>query len=317
MKTQCFQDFDEFAASLANIDSRMMLRNPDGRTWRLASVSVDRMTLQHGELGSGNIAQGQIEAGGHMLYLPLTPATEYVANGTTLDEDSFVILEPGSEFCISTKVAHDWGVVFVPNDARTAAGDTVGRSPGVERATVRVTGADPQTAIRFRAVLRDVLTAAAACPQFESSPAARGAAVELMEIACSVLGQRCAVEPHAAGGARIPRESIVRRCHELLQHRNGWPVHVAELAAAAGVSQRTLRSVFHEYFGVGPLRYVQLGQLHQVHRALRAAEPDTASVGAILIGNGVRELGRFAGHYRRQFGETPSATLRARSRCPS
>ncbi|MHC5024316.1 MAG: helix-turn-helix domain-containing protein [Planctomycetota bacterium] len=317
MKVECFQDFDEFAASIRNIESRMMFRNPDRRTWRLASVDVGRMILQHGQLGSGNIAQGQIQTDGYMLYLPLTPATEYTANGATLEEESFAILEPGSEFCISTKVAHDWGVVFVPIDIFAPAGECVWPAPSVETKTVRVTRALPHAAARFRAVLRDVMATAATRPRFESSPAARGAAAELLDIASSVLGLRRVAEPHARGRVKYPREDIVRRCHELLDQRDAWPVHVGALAAAAGVSERTLRTVFHEYFGVGPLRYLHLRQLYQVHRALQAAEPDAASVSEILVDNGVWEFGRFACRYDRHFGEPPSATLRAGCPCPS
>ena len=85
-----------------------------------------------------------------------------------------------------------------------------------------------------------------------------------------------------------------------------------QAAAAAGISQRTLQTVFHEHFGVGPLRYLQLRQLHQVHRALKAADPDAASVGEILVAHSVWEFGRFAGRYHRLFGELPSATLSAK-----
>ena len=83
-----------------------------------------------------------------------------------------------------------------------------------------------------------------------------------------------------------------------------------DLARAAGVSERTLRTAFHEYFGTSPNRYVQLKHLHGIHRALKAAEPDEATVTQILAEHGEWALSRFAARYRRLFGELPSETLR-------
>jgi AraC family ethanolamine operon transcriptional activator len=312
MRVQCFQDFDAFAASVRKVESRMMFRNPDRLTWSLTSVDVDPMAVQLGRLGSGNIAQGQLYENGYLLYLPLTPAVEYSVNGTTLERNSFAILEPGSEFCVSTKVAHDWITAFVPTPvlARAAASD--GPSPRVDQATVRVTRTTRQVVRWFRAVVNDILTAAAASSRFETSPAAQGAAAELLNVVTSIMGRPQAVAPQPAGRARIPRQLVVRRCQELLEQSDGRRVNVRELAAAAHVSERTLRTVFHEYYGVGPVGYLHLSQLHDVHRALKAAESEAASVSDVLVENGVWEFGRFARRYRGLYGEPPSATLQAK-----
>ena len=115
MKNKIFHDFDAFAESVRGIESKMMLRNPKRRIWSTSSVDLDGIDVQVGRLGSGNIAEGELRPDGYMLYLPLTDAVEYSANGTVLDKGSFAVLEPGCEFCISTKVEHDWCAVFVPS----------------------------------------------------------------------------------------------------------------------------------------------------------------------------------------------------------
>jgi AraC family ethanolamine operon transcriptional activator len=89
---------------------------------------------------------------------------------------------------------------------------------------------------------------------------------------------------------------------------------LGEMAAAAGVSERTLRRAFTEHYGVGPVRYLQLRQLHQVHRALRAAQPEEQSVSEILLAHGEWAFSRFAFRYRQLFGELPSETLRSKSK---
>lgn len=101
---------------------------------------------------------------------------------------------------------------------------------------------------------------------------------------------------------------------EELEEREGEHVSVAHLAAAAEVFQRTLRTGFNEYYGVGPVRYLKLRKLHQVRSALRAAELDEVSVASVLLEHGIWELGRFAARYRQLFGELPSEALRAKRR---
>lgn len=312
MQTHCYDEFDAFAESVGHVDSRMLYRNPERRVWRLTSVDLGGLSIQHGELGSGNIAQGQMQTHGCMIYAPLTPDTEYVANGTTMAADSFTVLNPGSEFCFCTKASHDWATIFLPNDLLATLDDLDEHRNGTP--TVRVTPANRWAADRFREALRNIMTAAAASPAFASSPAAHDAAAELQEIASTVLGRQRAEPPTTGGRPKVSRDEVIRRCHELLEQSGGWPVRIDELAAAAQVRPRTLQRIFQEYFGIGPKRYLQLRQLHQVRRALRGAEPDAESVTDVLVKSGVWEFGRFAARYRRMFGELPSATLRAQHR---
>jgi AraC family ethanolamine operon transcriptional activator len=59
---------------------------------------------------------------------------------------------------------------------------------------------------------------------------------------------------------------------------------------------------------------LQLRQLHQVRRALQAANPDEITVSNVLIRQGEWEFSRFAARYRRMFDELPSETLRTKRR---
>jgi AraC family ethanolamine operon transcriptional activator len=100
---------------------------------------------------------------------------------------------------------------------------------------------------------------------------------------------------------------------ELIEQRDGDVVAVGDFAAAASVSERTLRTAFNEYFGVGPVRYLHLRQLHQVKHTLQVADPEADSVSDVLVQHGVWEFGLFASRYRRLFGELPSDTLRTKT----
>ena len=143
--------------------------------------------------------------------------------------------------------------------------------------------------------------------------AATNAAADLVTLASLAAGNGQVRDRPQEGRPRLPRQEIIRRSKELMEERDGEPIHLDDLAAAAKVSERTLRTAFHEYFGVGPGGYLQLQQLHQIYRALRAADPEGASVSEILFRHGVWRFSRFAARYRRLFGERPSQTLRKES----
>jgi len=97
-------------------------------------------------------------------------------------------------------------------------------------------------------------------------------------------------------------DSIDRRDEEYLT--------VSDLASAAGVSERTLRAAFQEYFGMGPARFLKLRTLNLVRDALRNSDPALTTVTAVATRFGDWELGRFAHDYQLLFGELPSETLR-------
>ncbi len=82
------------------------------------------------------------------------------------------------------------------------------------------------------------------------------------------------------------------------------------MSALAGVSERTLRRVFNNYYGVGPRSYLMLRQLNKVRQSLLASDCEQTTVTDVLTRWGVWEFGRFSGRYKRQFGELPSTTLR-------
>jgi transcriptional regulator GlxA family with amidase domain len=112
------------------------------------------------------------------------------------------------------------------------------------------------------------------------------------------------------GAARRHHSRIMVRFEEVLADHPNRPLHMPELCALIGVTDRTLRSCCSEFLGISPSRYVLLRRLRRVRVALRDADPATASVAEIASCCGFAELGRFAGAYRNVFGESPSTTLR-------
>jgi AraC-like DNA-binding protein len=112
------------------------------------------------------------------------------------------------------------------------------------------------------------------------------------------IGARKGYEP-------LPRDLV--RALDWLRPRLSEPVHLDELAAAAGVSARTLENHFRTYLGTTPVGWMRRTRLANTRRQLldgRGAE----SITAVALANGFSQLGRFAKHYHEVFGERPSQT---------
>jgi transcriptional regulator GlxA family with amidase domain len=81
------------------------------------------------------------------------------------------------------------------------------------------------------------------------------------------------------------------------------------LAAAAGISVRSLHAAFQSQLGESPMAYVRRIRLGRVRAELLRSDPATVRVTDVAIRWGFVHLSRFAEQYRRLFNELPSATL--------
>ncbi len=314
MKSQYFQDFDEFTSTVRDADTFMMLLNLNCPSWSITHADLPQIHIQIGREGGGNITEGQSRSDGYIIFLPLNHAKAYTLNGIALEQNSFAILEPGSEFCLRCMTEHDWASVFIPTHKLAPGTNLVRPLSGSEKMSAWVTRPNLHLVNQFQSLVDTVITAASNYSEFESSPAGRCVEEELLKVVSSVVWQRQGGRPEPGGRPRLPRAEIIGRSKELLEEHEGKVVLLEELAAASEVSERTLRTAFKEYFGVGPARYLQLRKLHQVYRALLAAESGAVILNDVLLRYGVWEGGRFASQYRRLFGELPSQTLRSKTR---
>jgi transcriptional regulator GlxA family with amidase domain len=114
------------------------------------------------------------------------------------------------------------------------------------------------------------------------------------------------------GPRRLNRRhrAVLARFEEVLAERANDPLHLAEICAAIGTPERTLRLCCQAHLGMGPIRYLWLRRMHLARRTLARADANAASVTSIAIDHGFWELGKFSVAYRALFGEAPSATLR-------
>jgi len=302
MPTWTFDDFDEYTATIRDVNIEMLLQTLIDRRWTIRQVEVGGIHIQHGRQGSGDITQGQAGPEGVVIYVPLAHESGQRANGTALDENTVVIFEPGAEFNLSSNIDHAWCTVFVPNDK-------LGGFDGAKRCRPERVAAG--TARRYCALVKRILATVEAYEPAASSPTLEVPLSELTRQSFQLINHESTAPETRIGRPALPRNEIVRRATKLMDAPRKDVPAIGEIAAACEVSERTLRSVFQEYYGSAPLRYLHLRHLHRVRRALRAADPHADTVGEILLRHGEWEFGRFARRYRKAFGEAPHDTLQA------
>src|SRR3954447_3891839 len=120
---------------------------------------------------------------------------------------------------------------------------------------------------------------------------------------------RASARPQPQPSRRPSRAELVAQVDDFLRTNINEPVTVGDLSRMAGVSERTLRSAFHDVLGISPKQWALRQRLAAAHEALSAANPGTTTVTEVAMSYGFFELGRFAGRYRSAFGQRPSQTL--------
>ncbi|HEX3517301.1 MAG TPA: AraC family transcriptional regulator [Trebonia sp.] len=105
--------------------------------------------------------------------------------------------------------------------------------------------------------------------------------------------------------------ATIRRATAFVHANAGRPVSVAEIAESAGVTPRALQYAFRRHYETTVTGYLRQVRLEQAHRELRDGDSAAgATVAAIARRWGWATPGSFASAYRRQYGVTPSLTLR-------
>jgi AraC-like DNA-binding protein len=137
------------------------------------------------------------------------------------------------------------------------------------------------------------------------------AEVEHSVVSALLFGQRHNYTDAIFATPALPSSRVVGRVVELIESSADTAFTVADLAAFAGVSERSLHAAFRRQLGASPMAYVRRLRLEQVHEELLRLEPNgTHTVTEVALRHGFAHGGRFAAAYRARFGESPSDTLR-------
>lgn len=207
-----------------------------------------------------------------------------------------------------TRGSSQWGTLSVTQHALASAGQALTGRDLIDRSATYYLRPPLPEMTRLLRLHQTVEQLAADTPEVLAQPETARALEEALLHTLVTCISGAAAAPMRWGSLR--HVAIIARFEELLAANYDRPLHLAEICAAIGVSERTLRVSCVEHLGMGPVRYLWLRRMHLARRALVLTAPGSATVTEIATANGFWELGRFAVEYRALFGETPSATLR-------
>lgn len=106
------------------------------------------------------------------------------------------------------------------------------------------------------------------------------------------------------------RFQLMKQIEKIVVEELGHPWNVHELCIQLHVSERSLRYIFHEFFGMSPMTYLKTQRLQHAHRHLQESSSAQTTVTDVAIQWGFWHMGQFAKDYKDMFGERPSETLR-------
>lgn len=309
MARHVFTDFDQFADAISGLNGRYIPTAPSQSPWWINPVRVARLKLQQLQVGAPSAFAGDGEVGELTIGIPLSDPKLMRIDGHALTDNSLILIRRDHPLTYSAPEVTRWAGVTVPIDEDI-------EPFFLDAAELASATLSETRALATEAAIRPVVQLVAAfCADDEAisivDPAAWAAAEEEVLFAVSQLLRASTgfSEPHL-GRPRISRDRIIARCLEFLSENEGQPILIGDLCRAAQITERTLRSIFYEYFGVGPIRFLKARQLQEVRSELLTTQAQGETVTRIVARFGVWDFSLFARNYRALYGESPSETLR-------
>jgi AraC family transcriptional regulator, ethanolamine operon transcriptional activator len=306
MSRLVFRDFDEFADSIAGVAGRFVPTARSITEWWIDLVPAGALSLQHLQIGGSSTFAGDGQTGCFTLGIPMTKPQFIRIDGQRLDANSFIMLKENQPFTFAGHEVVRWAGVTLPVDHQSIGPELLEKLHASDGACTRT---DPLRLEQLRWLIGRICCGN---PTIDLSDpaAAKMAEQEISAVAVRALERSLRLQLRPIGRPHLSRERVIARALELIRAHDGQPLFTSDLCRAAGVSERTLRNTFNEYFGVGPIRLLKMRQLREIRAALLAADPAHETVASIAGRFGVWDFSLFARNYKRLFGESPSQTLR-------
>lgn len=303
-----FQSFDELCGQLRGVDLELIPLRAGPVSGRTKTLIGDSFIFTAGKFVSdhrfrGTTHESQILLGMH-----------FGRNGTAYyqtmpgEVGDLTLHQPKHEDFGSMRGTYEYAALSIdPAELAGLADGMAGNDTILERsAHIRAPHAVADFASSSLAKLTEVV--------FDPVTLRSAARLEMLKRA--VLYPYLLVAAHETeegdSAAHPPNANIVRSAERWLDGEPPERLHVIDLCRALNLPLRTVQRAFHETLGMGPARYLAYYRLHKVRQALLHCDPTTTRVTDIALDQGFWELGRFAGLYRKTYGERPSETLRRR-----
>jgi AraC family ethanolamine operon transcriptional activator len=304
-------DFDVLAAALGGWELEFQQLGRGTFLGEAHQVQVGGISVLRLSANRVIQARGTHRPGGY-AFAPILPTNERATwRGRRLKPGQINVNPPSG--VVDHLTSADYSLLNLDVDVetfQTSAEVLCGPDLGERLAGGKALSPAPDAFAALEASLRQLLVDALAHPALLESPEA----CKAIEQTCVGQLLRAITSADLVGGAPVTvgdREPLVRRAEELMLAHLDRPLHVEEICAELGVSERTLRYAFHDLFGLSPMAYFKAKRLNAVRHQFKRAGPEAPSVHVIAERWGFAHTGGFAADYRRLFGELPSAALGA------
>jgi AraC family ethanolamine operon transcriptional activator len=232
-------------------------------------------------------------------------------NGQLLEADAFLLLNGDCPLVWTGSDACRWATVTFPANHTLAAQAILSLSCESAQSTVH-----RRTPKHFLDVVKELIDRVLATNVAPDNGGAcePGTESALATALLEALEYSLPVKPEQLGGRpQLPRSAVISRALALIAANPSQPLFIDDLCRATQVSERALRNIFQEYFGVGPMRLLKIRQLHEIRAALLRGQPGLDTVTHIAARFGVLDPSLLARNYKMLFGESPSRTLQRSS----
>lgn len=302
------REFEEFMHAGAPARSRYLQARRSARSWQLRVLPLGDVTVVMVRPGVSDPFHRISLDVQYSIYVPLTEPSVDMLSGHNVAAAVPGVLHGNHESHPHTNVATRWirlhfkrGVVEHRLEHSIVESDSIPPS--------QIFQSSEPALMRLVQLIRRLYAVEGEDQEALHGTARAMTAHQLLQ-AVFHLRASSAVAPRASRGRPpLQRHLVISRCLELIDAQLARPLSVDDLCAAAGVSDRTLRTVFLEQFGVSPHRYLMIRRIQAIHHALQHAQGGE-TITSLCSDHGVWDFGRFARQYRQVYGVLPSQVLR-------
>jgi AraC-like DNA-binding protein len=303
-----FTDPIPYQAAIRGVEVELLVTAKGSFRAELTQIDLGRLWMQYGSESVPRVSRALVSSERvPIMFLADNNQAAVHYDGNELSSAAIVVNGGATTHHLRTYGPCCWATVSLPSDEWAAATAPVGREL-IAGSLPTFLQPDPESISRLAELHRAIRQLAAASPNTFS----RVEVTRSLEEELKLASIRCLTgeEQTKNRSRRHHHSAIVRAFEEFLAANCDKPLYLAEICAAVGASERTLRICCEEHLGMGPIRYLWQRRMQLARRALILADPAAENVTQIAISHGFWELGRFAVSYRSLFGESPSASLR-------
>jgi AraC family ethanolamine operon transcriptional activator len=307
VRTHRFENAEEAAAAVPGAQVRYMPLGRPIAPWHMVEVRLGQSRLLCGRMGADTSIFGTLDPNLLYFLMPLS-GSGWKTYGNEIGDRSLVVLAETTDYAVWLGHSMHSMSLQVPVERFARAYSTFAGGALPSWRSMRMFTLDVSAAKR----IRDAIAATLRMTQQRPQALDETRVGEMLEdlILERLLQAVCTTSSTERPGYR----ALTSRCNDYLAAHADRCVTLSELRGMLEVGDRSLRRFFMSAYGASPARFLRMQRLHGANRALGGASP-AGTITDTAMSFGFFDLGRFAGDYRRLFGERPSETLR-RSRDP-